>query len=366
MVSTSYPESAQDWRGRFIADLATGLGRNREITLSLWAPPGELPYGVASVTTAEDKTWLQHLAQLGGIAHLIRNQKLRAAGTVLELLIKLRCAYRHNVADVVHVNWLQNALPLFGMRTPTLVTVLGTDFGLLRLPGMKQLLRSVFKRRRIILAPNATWMVPMLGRAFGDIAEIHSVPFGIDERWFALQRRTHETNDEQHWLVITRLTKNKIGDLFDWGEGLFGTHRILHLFGPMQEEIALPAWVQYHGPTHPAELLGTWFPKASGLITLSRHDEGRPQVMLEAMAAGLPLIASDLPAHRDFVEHRHTGWLASSQADFKDALDYLEQPEHNLRIGQAARTWAKQEIGTWDDCAARYCALYSKLLEPRP
>jgi glycosyltransferase involved in cell wall biosynthesis len=366
MVSTSYPESAQDWRGRFIADLAGGLGHVKEISLSLWAPPGELPHGVASVTTEQDKTWLHHLAQLGGIAHLIRNERLRAAGTILELLVRLRQVYRRNAADVVHVNWLQNALPLFGMRTPALVTVLGSDFGLLRLPGMKQLLRSVFKRRRIILAPNANWMVPMLNRAFGDIAEIHSVPFGIDKRWFALQRRRPKGNDEQHWVVITRLTKNKIGDLLDWGEGLFGTHRVLHLFGPMQEEITLPEWVQYHGPTHPAELLDTWFPMASGLITLSRHDEGRPQVMLEAMAAGLPLIASDLPAHRDFVEHRQTGWLASSQADFKSALDYLEQPEHNLRIGQAARTWAKQEIGTWDDCAARYCTLYSKLLEPQP
>jgi glycosyltransferase involved in cell wall biosynthesis len=134
------------------------------------------------------------------------------------------------------------------------------------------------------------------------------------------------------------------------------------VFGPMQEVMVLPTWLQYHGSTFPAELLAEWFPKASGLITLSRHDEGRPQVMLEAMAAGLPIIASDLPAHQDFIGHMQTGWLTGSQPDFANALLQLEQPALNRAIGQAARQWARQDIGTWDDCAARYCELYANLL----
>jgi glycosyltransferase involved in cell wall biosynthesis len=365
MASTSYPENPQDWRGRFIANLAAGLGRREDITLSMWAPPGDLPARVTGITTSEEQTWLQRLSVQGGIAHQLRHQKLLAAGTVSGLLTRLRKAYRRNPADVVHINWLQNALPLWGTRVPAVVSVLGTDFGLLRLPGMKLLLRSVFKQRRTILAPNAEWMVPELERIFGDIAEVHPVSFGVDAPWFALQRRPPE-DGMRHWLTITRLTRNKIGDLFEWGEGLFGPTRVLHLFGPMQEKIALPAWVKYHGPTHPAALLETWFPLASGLITLSRHDEGRPQVMLEAMASGLPLIASDLPAHRDIIHHRQTGWLTASRKDFGNALTHMEQPGHNRQIGEAARTWAKQDMGTWDDCAARYAVLYAKLLGSKP
>lgn len=363
MSSTSYPENSQDWRGRFIINLAAGLGRRNDVQLGLWAPPGEMPSRVMSVTTTADRVWLHQLSKLGGIAHLLRHNRLRAIAATLGLLLRLRNAYRRTPTNIVHVNWLQNALPLWGTDTPAVVNVLGTDFGLLRLPGMSKLLRSVFRQRRTIIAPNAQWMAPELQRLFGDVAKIQTVPFGIDEAWFALKRRP-VVEEVHHWIAVTRITKNKIGDLFAWGEGLFGPYRLLHLFGPMQEEIVLPVWVHYHGATHPEDLLTDWFPKVSGLVTLSRHDEGRPQVMLEAMAAGLPIIASNISAHRDFIDHLKTGWLTTSQQDFAVALAQLEEPPLNTEIGQQARSWAAEEIGTWDDCAARYCQLYASMMEP--
>jgi hypothetical protein len=362
MCSTSYPESPQDWRGRFIANQAGALGRRGDVSLSLWAPPGELPACVAAATTPADARWLGRLSQQGGIAHLLRTRKALAAGTILALLGRLGRVYRRQPCDVIHVNWLQNALPLWGTTTPALITVLGSDFGLLRLPGMKAMLRSVLRQRRAILAPNSEWMRPALERAFGDLAEIRPIPFGVDDPWFAVVRHP-PADSNRHWLAVTRLTRDKIGDLFDWGEGLFGDARQLHLFGPMQEILELPSWVRYHGPTHPADLLENWFPRACGLITLSRHDEGRPQVMLEAMAAGLPVLASDLPAHRDLLQHRANGWLAASREDLCQGLEWLERPEHNQATGTAARSWITETIGTWDGCAGRYMDAYRNLLE---
>jgi glycosyltransferase involved in cell wall biosynthesis len=364
MVSTSYPKDPQDWRGRFIANMVTSLARRDDISLSVWAPPGELPSAVTSASTPSDALWLGHLSQQGGIAHLMRTHRVLALGAILNLIVRLRRTYRRQTVDVAHVNWLQNALPLWGSTTPALITVLGTDFGLLRLPGMKMLLRAVLRQRAAILAPNAEWMQPALERAFGDVAEIRPIPFGVDDPWFEVVRAPM-IESTRHWLAITRLTRNKIGHLFEWGEGLFGPERQLHLFGPMQEEIELPSWVHYHGPTHPAELLERWFPMACGLITLSRHDEGRPQVMLEAMAAGLPVLASEMPAHRDIVQHRTTGWLAGTSDELRQGLVWLDDAANNANAGQAAREWVKSSVGTWTDCAARYAAAYSTLLERR-
>ena len=155
MSSTSYPESSQDWRGRFIANLVSALARRDDTTLSLWAPPGELPANVEPATKARDTDWLRNLAHEGGIAHLLRTRQLRATGTVLSLLMRLGRAYRSEQHGVMHVNWLQNALPLWGTKTPALITVLGSDFGLLKLPGMTALLRAVFRQRRTIISPNA-------------------------------------------------------------------------------------------------------------------------------------------------------------------------------------------------------------------
>ncbi|MDD5328823.1 MAG: glycosyltransferase family 4 protein [Sulfuricella sp.] len=362
MTSSSYPENSQDWQGRFIANLATSVANTEGINLSLWAPPGELPCQVMSAATPEEAAWLRQLSRDGGIAHQLRSRGPLAAATVIGLLKRLRSAYRRAPADVVHVNWLQNALPLWGTKTPAVVSVLGSDFGLLRLPGMKALLRAVFKQRKVILAPNAEWMCAELETNFGDIAEIRPIPFGVDAAWFGVQRKL--PHDGKHlWLAVTRLTKNKIGDLFAWSDGLFGQDRQLHLFGPMQEEMTLPSWVRYHGPTHPMQLLNDWFPRAAGLISLSRHDEGRPQVMLEAMAAGLPVIASDLPAHRTLVRHGQTGWLADSADTYREALAHFEIPQHNRQAGDIARSWISESIGTWGDCANRYVVAYRQLLE---
>ena len=360
VVSTSYPCGTQDWRGRFIADMVEALG-TQDISPYLWAPPGELPPGVTSVLLPGDGEWLAGLSSVGGIAALLRRNSLRGGFAALGLLKRLRRLYREGRYDVAHVNWLQNALPLWGTATPTLITVLGSDYALLKLPGMVTLLRRMLVQRRAILAPNAAWMVSPLERLFGDVAEVRAMPFGVDAPWFEVLRR--EEAVPHIWLVISRVTKAKIGPLFEWSEGVFGSSRQLHLFGPMQEEVDIPSWVHYHGPTYPVELRETWFPRARGLISLSRHDEGRPQVMLEAMAAGLPVIASALPAHDDLVRNGETGYLVDTPEAFRTALDRLSSDGPNTTLGESARRWVREEIGTWDDCAARYVAAYRELLE---
>jgi glycosyltransferase involved in cell wall biosynthesis len=225
---------------------------------------------------------------------------------------------------------------------------------------MTTLLRQVFKQRRCIIAPNAQWMVADLERRFGDIARILPIPFGIDRKWYELSRQYRQK--PLKWLVVLRLTRRKMGYLFTWGEKVFSGNHELHLFGPMQEPLTIPAWVHYHGATHPEVLQDIWFPQASGLISLSQHDEGRPQVMLEAMAAGLPIIASRLAAHTDLVTHQETGWLTDSLEDFIEGIEWLSVIENNERIGNQARTWVKENIGTWEDCAKRYIQSYQELL----
>ena len=360
MVSTSYPRDAADWRGRFVFDMAASVSRQDGVSLTLWGPPGALPTSVEYAASPAEAAWLNRMAESGGVGHLLRQNPLGAGGAALGLLSRLHRTYRRLAPDVVHANWLQNALPLWGSRIPAVIAVLGSDFGLLRLPLMRSAVRAMLRARRAILVPNAEWMVPKLERQFGDLAEVRPISFGVAAEWFEVQREPVAPAPAQ-WIVVSRVTRDKIGDLTDWGEGLFGQKRVLHLLGPMQEEISLPAWVRHHGPTHPVALQSTWFPRATGLITLSRHDEGRPQVMLEAMAAGLPVVASDLAAHRDFVRQGETGLIVGSREEFSAALRRLESPDENRRIGAAARAWVREHIGIWDDCARRYVALYRQL-----
>lgn len=354
VVSSSYPRQADDWRGRFIADLVSALP-HQDVAVRLWAPPGPLPDGVTAATLEEERVWLDQLSQGGGIATRLRSGPVAAMTAAWGLLRRLWRVYRREVVDVVHVNWLQNALPLVGTRRPVVVGVLGSDYGLLRLPGMVSMLRTVFSARHTLIAPNAPWMVPRLSDLFGTVATIRAIPFGVTPELFAVERR-HAGGAP--WLAVTRVTRAKVGNLFEWGEGMFDKHRPLVLLGPMQEKMRLPPWVDYRGPTHPEALRRNWFPEAAGLITLSRHNEGRPQVLIEAMAAGLPVIVSDLPAHRDLVRNKDNGWIVASREALAAALDDLSRSEQNRRAGESGRDLARREIGDWPSAAARFRAAY--------
>ena len=363
LLSTSYPRDGKDWRGVFIRHLVDALTRVPGIQLSVWAPPGELPASAMSVTTSDEADWLAHLMANGGISHLMRSGGLQAMLAPVKLLQMLRATYRrHQGMDVYHINWLQCALPLPDNGKPALMTVLGNDLKLLRLPFMRSLLRRVMRNRQVAICPNAEWMHAPLQAAFGDLAEVIPVSFGIDPRWYAINRKI-DADQPTRWLAVTRLTAAKLGPLFEWSESVFRHgNRELHLFGPMQENVQVPEWVHYHGAATPEQLAMQWFPGACGLITLSSHAEGRPQVMLEAMAAGLPIVASRMPAHAGIVHDGDTGILCESPESYRLALQTLEDREINRRFGVAARDWVNREMGTWDDCAQRYVRIYRMLL----
>lgn len=364
LVATSYPADLHDWRGLFIRHLADALAQRDDLQVSLIAPPGEMHENLISVTTTEESQWLKALMQKGGIAHILRQGGVTALTAPLYLLNILRKGYQRADVDIYHINWLQNAIPLPANGKPVLVSVLGTDMQLMSRPWMRFLLNRVFKRHPTIICPNAEWMVQPLRKAFPGVEDVRFIPFGIDPVWYEIQREV-TLSEPKKWLVVTRLTHAKLGPLFEWCAPLFAgrPERQLHLFGPMQEAIELPAWVHYHGAASPDELSKNWFPGGQGLITLSRHAEGRPQVMLEAMAAGLPIIASRLPAHENIVFHGKTGWIGDDPAGVAKGITYFENEKQNREAGQAARAWVKQEIGTWDDCAQRYVSIYQSLLQ---
>ena len=363
MTSTSFPRDSKDWKATFIRSMVNSLAARPDLQLTFWGPRGELPPNVAYASSAMDALWFDKLLNMGGLAHMLRKKNFASITTVLTLVQKLRAAYANSPSThVFHANWLQSVVSMKRDGRPLLVTVLGTDFALLKVPGVVYQLRRIFRDGPCIIAPNADWMVPRLKECFGDVASIRCIPFGIDKSWFEISRAL-SASAPHRWLLVSRITRGKMGPLFEWGNDIFNGEHELHVFGPMQETIVMPAWVHYHGATNPGELQVRHFPTAAGLITLSAHDEGRPQIMLEAMASGLPVIASPLAAHLDIIKDGETGMIVRSREEFREALEKLSLPEENRRIGMNAQSWVKAQLGTWEDCAQRYVNAYSFLAE---
>lgn len=347
-------------------DMLHSLARIKTLEIRAWGPPGPLPDNLEYVA-GHHADWLSALQGKGGIAHLLRGKSPSGIAAAFKLLRLLRYAYQQNPdMDVYHINWLQNGLLLPDNNIPCLITVLGTDFKLLQLPGMKTALRRIFKKHRCILAPNGEWMEGELRRWFDDVIfKIETVRFGIETKWYSIQRDINY-NSPRRWVSVVRVTRKKIGPLFGWGEKIFATgDDELHLYGPNHENIPIPPWVKYHGPASPETLASEIYPKSYGYISLSRHDEGRPQAILEAMAAGLPIIASDIPAHRDLLESSYGTRIVDSEKMFFQAVTEMIQQHVHEKSGREVQNFIKENHGTWDDCAARYEKLYTLLVEKR-
>ncbi len=95
--------------------------------------------------------------------------------------------------------------------------------------------------------------------------------------------------------------------------------------------------------------------------------EGQSNTILEAMALGKPVIASDIPGNRDLVIHEHTGYLyplGDIQTLCRYTLKLLESPESADRLGQAAQQRVRTEFSV-QRMVASHEHLYWELVAPQ-
>ncbi len=92
--------------------------------------------------------------------------------------------------------------------------------------------------------------------------------------------------------------------------------------------------------------------------------EGQSNAILEAMAAGVPVVATDIPGTRDLVVHGQTGYLVpvGDRAGItRHTHNLLNDADLARRLGEAARRRAQSEFSVQKMVGA-YASLYRELL----
>jgi len=102
------------------------------------------------------------------------------------------------------------------------------------------------------------------------------------------------------------------------------------------------------------------------LFALSSVTEGYSMALLEACAAGLPIVATDVGGNAEIVRDDATGRLVppcDPQALAAAMLDLLHASHRASTMGRAARAWVETH-GSMEAMAARYGQLYFGDMEP--
>lgn len=126
----------------------------------------------------------------------------------------------------------------------------------------------------------------------------------------------------------------------------------LHLLGSGSMENELRTILENAGISNqvnfpgriPQNLLPNYYQKADVYITPSRVD-GTSVSLMEAMACGLPVIASDIPGNADWVQEGQQGWLFKDgdDADLAEKIELaIEHKSILTKLGLASRTVAEK------------------------
>ena len=103
--------------------------------------------------------------------------------------------------------------------------------------------------------------------------------------------------------------------------------------------------------------------RATALV-LASHWEGMPNVVLEAMANGLPVVATAVDGTAELIEARTSGWLvnAGQPGALADAItECLEQPDLRQKYAENAYQAAQTRF-SWTSVVSRYERLLRSIL----
>jgi glycosyltransferase involved in cell wall biosynthesis len=107
--------------------------------------------------------------------------------------------------------------------------------------------------------------------------------------------------------------------------------------------------------------LWTLMKRADLVISLSRF-EGRPNVVLEAMGCGCPLVVSDIPAHREVLDDSTASFV--DPEDPRQVARVIEEVLVRSGITQARARAAQDKVAQWSIAATarQYEQVYLRLL----
>jgi glycosyltransferase involved in cell wall biosynthesis len=198
------------------------------------------------------------------------------------------------------------------------------------------------------------------------------IPNGLDAERFTAERDAHPI---RRGIIVANLRREKGHDvLIDAARAVLTRYPDAHfdVVGDGIEREALLARAAARGVSHAFAFLGHSDDVgerlgAADFFVLPSRSEAFPNAVLEAMASGLPVVASKVGGIAEAVDDGRTGLLVAPgdpDALARSIVRLMSEPDLASRLGRAARADVRERY-SFDRMVAAFDHLYASLLERR-
>lgn len=392
MITSSYPTGIDDPRGIFIHRLAQSLtDRGAQVAVLAPATPTSTGRAVLDGVRVERVRYWRTSGQtltkgIAGMAPTLQAHPWLAV-QVLPMFAHMarRTLLMAPQFDVIHAHWLypSGAVATLARRrraTPLVVTSHGSDMALARQWRLLRWLSRQVLSRADVAVGVSRFLYEELKALSSNNEQVRFIPLGVKlPNGFPIKTdpapelARFACHDGLRMVFVGRLVRSKDPrTLLDaHAELVRRGHRVsTALIGSGPEESPLRARMAELGlqdvlllGTKPPGLVPSWL-RAADVLILPSLSEGRGMVLLEAMAHGLPVVASDIPGPREVVKPGVTGFLfppgeAKVLADKAETL--IREPGRRRQMGRRGPDWLRENDLTAESTARRYLSLYQEV-----
>jgi len=387
-LTTSYPLRPGGSAGVFVQSLYRHLavGYAIDVVCPADSKPTKATFEDASAPGVRihavryaPRVWRTLAQESGGVVTGLRRSPWHAL-LLPGLLFGLfwRCLLRAGDADLIHANWsICGAMAgIVGRmrRKPVITTLRGSDVARASSSWLDRTILGIAVRNSRTVICVSVAMAEQLRMQYPRRAtDIHACLNGADETFFNIER-TVSDGALLRILAVGNLIRLKGFDVVVEAVARADLRERMHVSivgsGPERDSLAAQATSRgvFSSFTFVGTVPATEMPKRvseADVFVLSSRSEGRPNVVVEALAGGLPVISTDLEGVQGMVMNGDTGWLVPvDDADaLAAALDQAVIDRTELhRRGERARTVARALSGTWTDTARCYGKLFQAAL----
>ena len=388
LLTTSFPAHAGDIKAPFILELAKAIHKSG-VNVNVVAPKFSSGLGYEEMNGV--KVYRFGYFRLPFFPNLLKATSFAKSFSSFAGIIQmplflfsfiLRAREPIMRSDLVHCQWIFPSIVayFYSFFKPFMITSRGEELGIIQRSKFKTFIIKLILKRCSYMTANNQHQSTELKSFFHDSNKVSFTPNGIDIIKF-------KKNDSKKSKSLTKLPDNKFVVLFiGWLIKRKGIDYLMPainkivkknkkfffvIIGDGEMKDFVTKYLERNNLLNNVKLLDKvepnkmpYFINSSEVFILPSLAEGRPSVILEAMACGVPVIATNIGGNNELIKDGENGILISPKSVKSISNGLMSLYNNKTLYNKIKRNSRKAIIDakvSWESCAINFIRIYKEV-----